>query len=761
MATSTCFSGVCQPCSPANRTLFQLHPQPINSGSTLLICSRKVYYRSSFSGARVHQNADTPSRNVSNSSTRGIVATLAPDRSTTPLPDRAEESIGTLKANGEASSAGREESPVERGNGAAKSTTKYYGATEVKKSLPMGLSGGREYELVSVKEYLDRALDFIRPDGGPPRWFCPLECGSLSKDAPLLLFLPGMDGTGLGLVLHHQTLGELFEVRCLHIPIMDRTPFEGLVKYVEQTIKLEHKVSPMKPIYLVGDSLGGCLALAVAARNPTIDLVLVLCNPATSFNKSQLQPILPLLEVMPTEFHTTVPYLLSFIMGDPIRMAMANVNDELSLFEVAQELSKTLEALLPRLATLSDIVPKETLLWKLKMLRSAALYANSRLHAVKAEILLLASGKDRMLPSSEEAKHLLKVLPNCRVRYFKDSGHTLLLEYNINLTTLIKSTNLYRRSNNRDYVLDFVAPTPQEFKEVYDRQLGWYRLATSPVMFSTLQDGKIVKGLTGIPQDGPVLFVGYHMLMGLELTPLVGEIIRERNIVVRGIAHPALFGKRSEQGLQEPNFIDTVRLFGAVPVSGKNLFRLLSTRSFALLYPGGAREALHLKGEKYKLFWPERSEFVRMAARFGATIIPFAVVGEDDIAELLLDYDDLIKIPYIRDWIEELNKDVPNLRTDMPGEVSNQKLHIPGLAPKIPGRFYYLFGKPIATAGRKKELQDKEKAHSLYLHIKAKVEEAMSYLQEKRKEDPYRQILPRVLYEATWDFKRQAPTFEP
>ena len=94
-------------------------------------------------------------------------------------------------------------------------------------------------------------------------------------------------------------------------------------------------------------SLGVCLALVVADRNPTIDLVLILCNPTTSFNKSQLQPILPLLEVMPAECHITVPYLLSFTMGDPIRMAMANVNDELSLFEVAPKLSKSLEALLP------------------------------------------------------------------------------------------------------------------------------------------------------------------------------------------------------------------------------------------------------------------------------------------------------------------------------------------------------------------------------------------------------------------------------
>jgi hypothetical protein len=39
---------------------------------------------------------------------------------------------------------------------------------------------------------------------------------------------------------------------------------------------------------------------------------------------------------------------------------------------------------------LADIIPRDTLLWKLKLLKTGAAYANSRLHAVKAEVLLLA-----------------------------------------------------------------------------------------------------------------------------------------------------------------------------------------------------------------------------------------------------------------------------------------------------------------------------------------------------------------------------------
>jgi len=40
------------------------------------------------------------------------------------------------------------------------------------------------------------------------------------------------------------------------------------------------------------------------------------------------------------------------------------------------------------------------------------------------------------------------------------------------------------------------------------------------------------------------------------------------------------------------------------------------------------------QGEEYKLFWPEQSEFVRMAVRFGAKIVPFGTVGEDDFGEV-------------------------------------------------------------------------------------------------------------------------------
>lgn len=616
------------------------------------------------------------------------------------------------------------------------------------------------YGTKTVKDYLDLAQDIIKPDAGPPRWFCPLSCASPLPDSPLLLFLPGMDGLGLGLMLHHKALGKVFEVRCLHIPVHDRTPFRDLVQLVEKTVRLEHASSPNKPIYLVGDSLGGCLALAVAARNPRIDLVVILSNPATSFGRTQLQPLLPLLEALPDELHVAVPYLLSFIMGDPVKMAMVSPESSLPPALLLQQLSGNLTALLPRLSGLADIIPKDTLLWKLKLLRSAAAYSNSRLHAVTAEVLVLASGKDSMLPSGDEAQRLKSSLQNCKICYFKDNGHSILLEDGVNLLTVIKGTFKYRRSKKHDFVKDYLPPSMSEFKQALEGN-WWYRFATSPVMLSTLEDGKIVRGLAGVPNEGPVLLVGYHMLLGLELTPLVIEFLREKNVLVRGLAHPALFTQRTESQSNEFSFFDLLKVFGALPVTASNLFKLLSTKSYALLYPGGAREALHRKGEKYKLFWPDQPEFVRMAAKFGATIIPFGVVGEDDVAELVLDYDDMMGIPVLNDYIRRSNQHGIKLRTEMGGEIANQEFYFPGLLPKIPGRFYYLFGKPIKTKGKKELLKDKESAKQLYLHIKSQVEHSMAYLIKKREDDPYRDIIQRTVYGAVSTPIEQVPTFKP
>lgn len=483
---------------------------------------------------------------------------------------------------------------------------------------------------------------------------------------------------------------------------------------------------------------------------------------ATSFDRSHLQPLLPFLEVLPAKL---LPYLLGATCGDPIKMAGV-INAAKTSSPPGKQMERfvhELSALAAGVSNLADILPKQTLQWKLKLLKSGAASSNSRLHAVKNEVLILASGRDSMLPSRDEAQRLSALLKNSKVRFFKDNGHLLLMEDGINLLTVIKGNHMYRRSKKRDAVTDFLPPSKSEFHYTFDYLLGMLRLSVSPVMLSTLADGEIVRGLAGVPDQGPVLLVGYHMLIGAEISTIAEEFLREKKVMVHGLAHPMIFGNDMEAALQETSGFDYFKVFGAIPVSAANLCRSLSAKSHVLLYPGGAREALHRKGEAYTLFWPEEPEFVRIAAKYGAKIVPFGVVGEDDLVELVLDYNDLMKIPILSNMIKSENENIPRVRAgkEVKGKVAEQFFYVPGFYPKVPGRFYFLFGKPMETKGREELLTDKMRVKEFYLQLKSEVERCMAYLIKKRDEDPYRHLLDRLLYRAVSSPIHETPTFDP
>jgi hypothetical protein len=120
------------------------------------------------------------------------------------------------------------------------------------------------------------------------------------------------------------------------------------------------------------------------------------------------------------------------------------------------------------------------------------------------------------------------------------------------------------------------------------------QFVTNPVMLSMLPDGKIVRGLAGLPKEGPTVLVGYHMLLGLEVGTLLTGVPSSTGIHVRCLAHPIMFDKNAEKSLSVAHF-DMTRIMGVVEVTGSNFYKLLAEKQFVLLYPGGAREALHRK----------------------------------------------------------------------------------------------------------------------------------------------------------------------
>lgn len=245
-----------------------------------------------------------------------------------------------------------------------------------------------------------------------------------SKDSkqtlPLFVFLPGMDGTGELLQLQLAGLKSIFDICCLSIPTDDLTGWDGLLEQAANLIGREQQRSPSRPIYLCGESFGGCLALKLAAHFPQLCDRLILVNPASSVRRqpwmgwgasvTQLLPIplyhLSTLGLLPL---LIVPKRVSFLSQKTLLAAMQSVSPQSAAF---------------RLSLLNQFVLEEL-----------------PLERIQQPVLVLASEADRLLPSVAEAKRLASFLPNVQIVLLPESGHACLLEKEIRLSSILKSQN--------------------------------------------------------------------------------------------------------------------------------------------------------------------------------------------------------------------------------------------------------------------------------------------------------------------------------
>jgi hypothetical protein len=567
-------------------------------------------------------------------------------------------------------------------------------------------------------------------------------------------------------------------------------------------------------------------ALAVALRRPDAVARVTLVNPATSFDRTPWPAVAPLLPQLPEQGYNAVPFLLSPLLGNPVRLAAqvfaaatnAAADDAgasgapppAPLDAAAGAARAALDQLL-RLGALSQIIPPAALAHRVALLASGCATVNSRLGDVAPPVLVIVGDADLLLPSASEGPRLASRLRAATLRVVPGGSHALLQE-GLDLPQVMLDAGWAPHAlppapaaaaaaaaappatppassapPRRPRIALGAAAMPSAAALARAREpLATLRRIVSPVFYSTTRDGAIVEGLSALPCDErPLLFVGNHQLFAPDLGLLIEEVLIRRGTLLRGLAHPAVFAAgggvtpgfggapggddggfrmpfapqpRRGGGAAADNMFQT---FGAVPVSGRNLFALLSAGEAALLFPGGVREAYKRRGEAYKLLWPSRPEFVRHALRTGATIIPFAAVGAEDAFDIVADADELLAAPLLGDALRARAARVPSARavdTRTTEQGQAEEVFLPPLvAPRPPHRYYFRFGAPRRTAGA--DADDPEVAARLYADVRADVEDGISYLLRKREADPFRDLAPRMLFEAAAG--RPAPSFRP
>lgn len=242
------------------------------------------------------------------------------------------------------------------------------------------------------------------------------------RDAPLLVYLPGLDETGSDLIsLQTASFENDFNVRSLVIPADDLDDWDKLTAATIALTKAElRKLPEQMPVYLCAESFGGCLALKILQEDQTLFDRVVLVNPASSFHR--------------------VPWLnlgswLFRLVPEPFYKFSTNF----SLPFLAETHRLSAEA---RRALLNSTrsAPKTTLQRRLTMMSSFSI-DEAQLRRLNRPVLLIGSRADRILPSVDEVKRLAQIFPQARVVILPHSGHACLIENGMNLEKMMRAEN--------------------------------------------------------------------------------------------------------------------------------------------------------------------------------------------------------------------------------------------------------------------------------------------------------------------------------
>ncbi|KAG7353590.1 lysophospholipase [Nitzschia inconspicua] len=631
------------------------------------------------------------------------------------------------------------------------------------------------------------------------------ECNG-NAEKPIALYLPGLDGYGISAVAQYNDLAKNFELWRMTVAVDDRTSFHELcqkpVQFVDDIVG-----NTARPVYVIGESFGGLLATAVGLQlhnrekrggkaNPVKGLVLV--NPATSFDESGWDVTAPLLALLgrltetPERRPFGLPSAYSLVGGltlsalIPSRQQFSRIVDAFMGMESIRDpsrLGETMEGYLDLFQITSEFLPPGLLEHRIKnWLMVGTSIVDSRLSQLDIPSLVVVGTADQLISSKNEADRLTKLLPQAEKLQVREAGH-FVLDDNVNLTEAIlysKLDPLRFKETKRPYdpIVDWKVPPPEIMKETLTSSVKQLEDVFSPIWMSTSSDGRRAMGLGNIPKEqGPILFVSNHQLLGVDLSILVAKLYRN-GITVRGLGHPVLFQgtgqaspgassgslQRNDElgrvpGINTNRFAaatspENYQKFGAVMVSPRNFYRLMETGQNALLFPGGVREVFHGKNESYTLFWPEKTDFVRTAAKFNATIIPVSAVGMADSFNILLDSKEIVDIPIFGQRAKELANNITAARFDM--ENQEESFLPPVVTPGLPSRNYFIFGKPYRTTDI--DPKDKDKCKEAYESIQAEMRRGFDDILDARKKDLFKDAGPRFAYERLTG--RQAPTFE-
>lgn len=243
----------------------------------------------------------------------------------------------------------------------------------------------------------------------------------VTGSGPPLVFVPGMDGTGL--LFHRQIPLLRSEYRVATYRLRDRA--SSMDELVADLAEVVHATGGGVPATIVGESFGGTVAMSFALAHPELVERLVILNSFPRFlPQFRLRLARTGIRLLPWGAMTLVRRVTAFRLH--------------SRFTHGREMARFLE--------LTARTTKEGYLSRLRILRDYDV--RERLHEIEAPVLLLASELDHLIPSVEQARFMAARLPNATMRVLHGHGHICLIAPNVDLAKLLKAWDAEQRLRN-------------------------------------------------------------------------------------------------------------------------------------------------------------------------------------------------------------------------------------------------------------------------------------------------------------------------